>query len=88
MLGEAKGAEAEVLRYHRSRGALGAKERVELRTKGTAERAGPDIEKLVGPSRARTKLDQDMRSMDVDICKCVKNEKVQRAVKRQTAGSY
>ena len=23
---------------------------------GTAERAGPDIEKLVGPSRARTKL--------------------------------
>ena len=44
---------------------------------GTAERAGQG--KLVGPSRARTKLDQDMRSMDMETCKCVKNEKVQGA---------
>ena len=45
---------AEVLRYIRSKGALGAKE---LRKRGSAERAGPDKEHLVGPSRARTKLD-------------------------------
>ena len=37
--------EAEVLRYHRSKGALGAKERVEQRKHGTAERAGPDKDK-------------------------------------------
>ena len=30
---------------------------MELRTHGTAERAGPFKDKLVGPSRARTKLD-------------------------------
>ena len=30
---------------------------MELRTNGSAERAGPDKEQLVGPSRARTKLD-------------------------------
>jgi hypothetical protein len=37
---------------------------VELKMYGTAERAGPDkdIEKLVGPSKARTKLDWIMRS--------------------------
>ena len=43
-------------RSARSRGALGAKERLELRKRGSAERAGPDKEHLVGPSRARTKL--------------------------------
>ena len=32
--------------------------------------------KLVGPSRARTKLDQDMRSMDMRTCKYVKNKEV------------
>ena len=30
---------------------------MEQRKSGTAERAGPDKDKLVGPSRARTKLD-------------------------------
>ena len=36
----------------------------ELRKRGTAERAGPDkLKDLVGPSRARTKLDQEMRSI-------------------------
>ena len=60
---EWKGAEAEVLRYHRSRGALGAEERVEQRKIGSAVRAGPDKDKLVGPSRARTKqMDQGMQS--------------------------
>ena len=52
---------------------------MEQRKCGTAERAGLDKDKLVGPSRARTKLDQDMRSMDMGTCKCVKNEKVQGA---------
>ena len=46
--------DAEVLRYLWSKGTLGAEE---LRKRGTAERAGPDKEHLVGPSRARTKLD-------------------------------
>ena len=48
----------------------------ELRKNGTAERAGPDkLKDLVGPSRARTKqMDQDMRSMDMRTCKCVKIE--------------
>ena len=49
----------------------------------TVVRAGLDkLKDLVGPSRARTKLDQDMRSMD-GTCKCVKNEQVQGTVRRQ-----
>ena len=55
---------------------------MEQRKSGSAERAGLNKEKLVGPSRARTKLDQDMRSMDMETCKYVKNEKVQRAARR------
>ena len=44
----------------------------------TVVRAGLDkLKDLVGPSRARTKqLDQDMRSMDMRTCKCVKNKEL------------
>ena len=59
---------------------------MELRTSGSAERAGLDKEQLVGPSRARTKLDESCGATRVCgawIIRCLRVKQRQRRLRRK-----